>query len=94
MLPFAVHCYVAGHTKRIRPEDPPPAGEQGLVALAAKFPAIIDVRGRGLMVAMEFGSLDGGLQGEYGTAAKVVSSARDRGLLMLTAGEQAQSEPL
>ncbi len=46
------------------------------------------------MVAVEFGSLDGGLQGEYGTAAKVVSSARDRGLLMLTAGEQAQSEPL
>jgi len=58
---------------------------QGLVSLASKFP-IVDVRGRGLMVALEFGGRDGGLEGEYGTAAKVVSAARDRGLLMLTAG--------
>lgn len=83
---------VAGLAKGTRPEGPPPPGDQGLVALAAKFPAIMDVRGRGLMVAMEFGGRDGGLLGESGTAAKVVSSARDRGLLMLTAGKRAPSE--
>lgn len=58
---------------------------QGLVSLAAKFP-IIDVRGRGLMVALEFGGPDGSLEGVPGTAAKVVAAARDRGLLMLSAG--------
>lgn len=58
---------------------------KGLVSLVSKFP-IIDVRGRGLMVALEFGGPDGSLEGPPGLAAKVVAAARDRGLLMLTAG--------
>ena len=59
---------------------------QGLVHLAESYP-VIDVRGRGLMVAMEFGGPGRELEGApYGTAAKVVAAARDRGLLMLTAG--------
>ncbi len=62
------------------------------MSLAAKFP-VIDVRGRGLMVAMEFGGRDGGLTGEYGTAAAVVSAARDRGLLMLSAGAHLSWRP-
>jgi acetylornithine/succinyldiaminopimelate/putrescine aminotransferase len=60
---------------------------QGLVHLAESYP-IIDVRGRGLMVAVEFGGSHREPEGvPYGTAAKVVAAARDRGLLILTAGE-------
>lgn len=59
---------------------------QGLVHLAETYP-IADVRGRGLMVAVEFGGPHREPEGaSYGVAAKVVAAARDRGLLMLTAG--------
>ncbi len=54
--------------------------------LAESYP-IIDVRGRGLMVALEFGGPNRQAEGAaYGIAAKVVAAARDRGLLILTAG--------
>lgn len=60
---------------------------QGMVRLAESYP-IIDVRGRGLMVAIEFGGPGRETEGAaYGTAAKVVAAARDRGLLILTAGD-------
>jgi 4-aminobutyrate aminotransferase len=59
---------------------------QGLVKLAESYP-IIDVRGRGLMVAMELGGPGRETEGApYGIAATVVAAARDRGLLILTAG--------
>ena len=55
--------------------------------LAESYP-IADVRGRGLMVAVEFGGANRESEGApYGVAAKVVAAARDRGLLLLTAGE-------
>jgi acetylornithine/succinyldiaminopimelate/putrescine aminotransferase len=53
---------------------------QGLVALAAKYP-IIDIRGRGLMVAAEFGSPAAGYEIEPGTAhglAKYGTAAQAR----------------
>ena len=55
------------------------AGERlmkGIEALQAGFPAILQVRGQGLLVGAE-------LQGE---AAPIVAAARDRGLLILSAG--------
>ena len=63
-------------------------GEQlmaGLIRLAEDFP-IVDVRGRGLMVAAELGGVDGGLAAVPGTAARLSTAALDHGLLMLTAG--------
>ena len=57
-----------------------------MVHLAESYP-IADVRGRGLMVAVEFGGPNREPEGApYGVAAKVVAAARDRGLLLLTAG--------
>lgn len=58
---------------------------QGLVPLLEKYP-IVDIRGRGLMSAIEFGGRDGSLNPEYGTAGKVVKACGDRGLLILSAG--------
>lgn len=40
----------------------------GLVGLTKKYP-IIDIRGRGLMVGVEFGGKDGGYQAEKGTSS-------------------------
>lgn len=50
-----------------------------------KYP-IVDIRGRGLMSAIEFGGEDGSLKADYGTAGKVVKACGDRGLLILSAG--------
>lgn len=50
--------------------------QEGLRALMAKYPVIKDVRGVGLMVGAECGE----------DAAKIVGLARDRGLLINTAG--------
>lgn len=47
---------------------------------------IVDVRGRGLMVAAEFGGRDGGLSAEQGVAARVTRAASKHGMLLLTAG--------
>ena len=55
--------------------------------LLEKYP-IIDIRGRGLMSALEFGGLDGSLEAEPGTAGKVVKACAERGMLILSAGAQ------
>lgn len=54
-----------------------------------KYP-IVDVRGRGLMMAAEFGTRqpDGGLAAEPHTASKLTHAAGRRGLLLLGAGAQ------
>lgn len=58
---------------------------QGLLKLAERFP-IIDVRGRGLMVAAEFGSADGGYTAKPGTASAVTKACAARDMLLLSAG--------
>lgn len=63
-------------------------GEQGLVELAKKFP-ISDVRGRGLMCAIEFGGEDGSLKARPGVASQIVQAAMDHKMLLLTAGTRA-----
>ena len=55
--------------------------QDGLREIAATHSEVTDVRGIGLMVALEFKSPDG--------AAKLVQSAFERGLLLLTAGTRA-----
>ncbi len=55
--------------------------QDGLREIAQTHPAITDVRGRGLMVALEFKTAD--------QAAGLVQSAFERGLLLLTAGTRA-----
>ncbi|MER6145827.1 aminotransferase class III-fold pyridoxal phosphate-dependent enzyme [Streptomyces sparsogenes] len=56
----------------------------GLEAVAAKTPAIGDVRGLGLMLASEFTTEDG--QPDPATAARVQRAAVDEGLLLLLCG--------
>ncbi|KAK9839019.1 hypothetical protein WJX74_007933 [Apatococcus lobatus] len=58
---------------------------KGLMQLQQQFP-IIDVRGRGLMVAIEFGGTDGSLSAKYGTAAAITKAAVKRNMLLLSAG--------
>ncbi|CAL5226943.1 g9827 [Coccomyxa viridis] len=58
---------------------------EGLVQLADKYP-IIDVRGRGLMCAVEFGGHDGSMTASPGVAAAVTKAAGKRNMLLLTAG--------
>ena len=53
--------------------------------LAEKYP-IIDVRGRGLMCAVEFGGHDGSMSASPGVAAAVTKAAGKRNMLLLTAG--------
>jgi len=55
--------------------------EDGLKEIAATHPSVTDVRGRGLMLAMELKTAD--------QAAQLVQSAFERGLLLLTAGTRA-----
>ena len=61
---------------------------QGLLELSKKYP-IIDIRGRGLMVAVEFGeqrSVDGSYTAKAGCAAAVTKAAQKRNMILLTAG--------
>ena len=58
---------------------------QGLLGMADKYP-IIDVRGRGLMCAVEFGGHDGGLSASPGIAAAITKAAGKRNMLLLVAG--------
>ena len=53
--------------------------------MADKYP-IIDVRGRGLMCAVEFGGQDGGLSASPGIAAAITKAAGRRNMLLLVAG--------
>jgi 4-aminobutyrate aminotransferase len=53
----------------------------GLKEIASSHPSVTDVRGRGLMLALEFKTAD--------QAAALVQSAFERGLLLLTAGTRA-----
>ena len=53
--------------------------------LSERFP-IIDVRGRGLMVAAEFGGAEGGLTAAPGTASAVTKGCAGRNMLLLSAG--------
>ena len=59
--------------------------QQGLLELAKRYP-VIDIRGRGLMCAVEFGGLDGGMSAPYGVAAAITKAAGKRNMLLLTAG--------
>lgn len=59
--------------------------------LSKDYP-IIDVRGRGLMVAAEFGGEDGGMTATAGTASKVTKACAARNLLLLSAGAPAQCD--
>jgi 4-aminobutyrate aminotransferase len=62
---------------------------QGLLDLTGKYP-IIDIRGRGLMCAAEFGGKDG-MSAEPGVAAAVTKAAGKRNMLLLTAGAGAHA---
>lgn len=74
----------------LNPSMPP---WQGLLELAKRFP-ITDVRGRGLMVAAEFGAPDGGLTAPYGVAAKLTKACGKRNMILLSAGAESQSRPI
>ena len=66
---------------------------QGLLELAKRFP-ITDVRGRGLMVAAEFGAPDGGLTAPYGIAAKLTKACGKRNMILLSAGAEYKNRPI
>ncbi|GAB3290268.1 aspartate aminotransferase family protein [Parasphingorhabdus pacifica] len=59
---------------------------EGLRKVAAEFPVIGDVRGRGLMVGNEFTTPDG--LPDTATATRAHQAAAERGLLLLTCGPQ------
>jgi acetylornithine/N-succinyldiaminopimelate aminotransferase len=82
--PFATTVGVATFTTLLEEDLAGRAARVGghllarLGALAARLPAIREVRGRGLLVAVELDR----------PAGPVVDACRDRGLLVLTAGEK------
>ena len=76
---------VRAHTYNSANERVALARAQGLLELAQKYP-IIDVRGRGLMCAVEFGGPDGGMVAPAGIAAATTKAAGKRNMLLLTAG--------
>jgi len=58
---------------------------QGLARLSSSYP-ITDIRGRGLMVGLEFGGKDGSRNAEKGVVGKVMKAAFKRNLLTMGAG--------
>jgi acetylornithine/succinyldiaminopimelate/putrescine aminotransferase len=82
--PFATTVGVATFTTMLEDRLPERAGKVGghlmerLRALASGMPAIREVRGKGLLIGIEIDRL----------AGPVVDACRDRGLLILTAGEK------
>ena len=56
-----------------------------LAGLAAAFPAIGDIRGRGAMMAVEL-VVPGGKQPDAALATRVAKACHARGLVVLTAG--------
>lgn len=60
--------------------------QEGLRKVAAEFPVIGDVRGRGLMVGNEFTTAEG--LPDTATATRAHRAASERGLLLLTCGPQ------
>ena len=56
-----------------------------MLELAERYP-ITDVRGRGLMVAAEFGEPGGGLKAPAGLAAKITKACGKRNMILLSAG--------
>ncbi|WP_293780278.1 aspartate aminotransferase family protein [uncultured Aeromicrobium sp.] len=61
----------------------------GLEAVAADFPAMADIRGRGLMQGCEFTDLDGTPRPDLATALQ--QAAVEEGLLLLTCGTRANT---
>jgi acetylornithine/succinyldiaminopimelate/putrescine aminotransferase len=82
--PFATTVGVATFTTMLEDRLPERADRVGahlmgrLRALAAGLPAIREVRGKGLLIGMDLDR----------PAGPVVDACRDRGLLVLTAGEK------
>lgn len=58
---------------------------RGLVLLAKRYP-IVDVRGRGLMVGVEFGGRDGSRKAEKGVSGAIQKAAFKRGVMLMPAG--------
>jgi len=58
--------------------------QKGLFEISKKFPQIIDIRGRGLMVACEFKDPDG----KHTLAASIVKQALNHKLLLMAAGSR------
>lgn len=65
-------------------------GEYAMTKLAEmkeKHPSIGDVRGKGLMIGIDFVKQDGSLDGDEAMRDKVVNEAFPRGLLLLGCGK-------
>lgn len=58
----------------------------GLLAIKDKGYPVADIRGKGLMVAVEFGGPHGELDAPYGIAVEVMKACREKGLIIMTAG--------
>lgn len=58
-----------------------------LRAFQATCPAIVDVRGKGLMIGAEVEAADGGMAGAHALRDRIVQEAFERGVLLLGCGE-------
>lgn len=77
LLPACTNRRVGGCSPLRRCPHPPPQA----------YP-ITDVRGRGLMLAAEFGGANGGLAARPHTAADITHAAARRGMLLMGAGKR------